>query len=95
MASLCTAALLAPPLGGAPDHSIYRQRREQRLAQGPSTKGGKLEEKRVTFLHVSVQIWQETAGTCGRQAGRGEGRDTGLQAYLSGRHIFEGDMAIG
>lgn len=29
------------------------------------------------------------------QAGRGEGRDTGLQAYLSGRHIFEGDMAIG
>lgn len=94
VASLCPAALLAPPLGWAPDHNIYHQRREQRIAQAPSTKGRKLEEKRVTFFYVSVQVWQEAADTRGRQAGKEEG-DTGLQAHLSSRHIFEGDMAIG
>lgn len=94
MASLCTAALLAPPLGWAPDRNVSYQRREQRIAQAPSTKGRKLEERMGTsFMSVS-KCGRKVADKCKRQAGKEEG-NTGLQAYLSGRHIFEGDMAIG
>jgi hypothetical protein len=34
-------------------------------------------KKRVTFFHVSVQIWQEAADTCRRLAGEKEGSTDG------------------
>lgn len=68
------------------------------MPKHPFSKAGKLlEEKKTVFHirnHISAHIWQEAADICARQTG-GREENTGLQAHLSGRHILEGDMAIG
>lgn len=68
------------------------------MPKHPSTKGGNLLEEETVF-HICNHSWSlHAAGrkqqTPVERGGEKEG-NTGLQAHLSGRHIFEGNMTIG
>lgn len=58
--------------------------------------GGLSKEKTVSHLQIPgrcPECGRYSVSTCGRRAGRQPG--TGLQAYLGGRHVLKGHMAVG